>query len=173
MALTTLENFEKETYEDLNEKRRQLDKLVFFCKRSLTKKLNSFKKPLIYWELLTYLLTIGHGYFYLNDYYFAKSTIRKKYVGVKNKPKKLSKEIKDYFSEVINYFDLLYQAMYKKDVKIISRMKNLSYRLSFEWPELMLEKSKENAPVIAKLMYQVRIIQLTTGTVFYLIHDED
>ena len=78
-----------------------------------------------------------------------------------------------FFSSKEKTEDLLYQAMYKKDVKIISRMKNLSYRLSFEWPELMLEKSKENAPVIAKLMYQVRIIQLTTGTVFYLIHDED
>ena len=159
MALASLNHFEKGDYENLKEKKDQLDKLMFFCKRSLTKKINSFNKPLIYWEQITYLLAIGHGYYYLNEYL--------------KKTKKPSKELIEYFSDIIDSFDLLYQGMYKKDIKFVSKIKNLKDSLVFNRPELMLEKNKDNSAVIAKLMYQARIIQLTAGSVFYLMHDED
>lgn len=135
---------------NLKEEKINLDRLTFYCKRIITKKQVSFSKPLIYWELLTYLLAIGHGYFYLNE-------------SLKN-----NKINKEYLEKVNNYYQKLYNAFYLKDKKLIVEMNKEKQDLVFNLPEKLIKTN----PIIMKMQYTARMIQLCTGSVYYLIVEQ-
>ena len=112
---------------------------------------------MIHWELLTYMMAIGHGYFYL-------STV------IKNN-KSHGKPVKDYLKKINAYYSRLYDAYYKQDRDIITAMNENKMAFVFAEPEKLMEKHKNSAVLIAKMQYILRITQLCTGSVFYLIVD--
>ncbi len=134
---------------NISYQRNQLDRLCFFCKRTITKKINSFDNPMALWELITYLMAIGHGYYYLDEY----------------SKKKKSKIHSGYLDSINSYFGKLYDAYYKKDTKILSQMSKMRKDIVFETPEKLIKKHDPN--IIAKMQYIARITQLCTGSVYY------
>lgn len=143
---------------DPREEREQLDRLIVFCKRTITKKLNGFTKPMPYWELLTYLMAIGHGYQYLYEYL------------THQKIKKGERETIAYAETLGKYFQQLYDAHFQKDLAKIRSLNAKRREYCFTLPEKLLDGSKE-PNVIAKLQYCMRLTQLASGSVFYLIVD--
>ena len=135
---------------NLQDKKNQIAKLCFFCKRTLNKKINTFHNPFIYWELITYLMTIAHGYYYL---------------GIALKNKKLDKNSLDYLIDVNNYFLKLYNSFYQKNTKIISSMNKDKKDLVFTRPDSLINKNS----LIQKIQYIARMIQLCSGSVLYAI----
>ena len=140
---------------NLSELKVQLNKLCFFCKRTLTKKINAFHRPMIFWELITYLMAIGHGYFYLNNY--LKKNI------------KTGKYVLEYLETANKYFDNLYRAFYDKDESLIAKMNKEKTRIVFHLPEKLMEQKKDNPVVISKIQYIARITGLCSGSVFFAI----
>jgi hypothetical protein len=140
------------------EEREQLDRLIVFCKRTITKKLNGFTKPMPYWELLTYLMAIGHGYHYLYEHLIEK------------KVKKGEKTTLTYAETLSAYVQQLYDAYYQKEVAKIRLINKKRLEYCFTLPEKLIDTSTE-PNVIAKLQYIMRLTQLASGSVFYLIAD--
>ncbi len=134
----------------LAEARIQLDKLCFFCKRALTKKVNQQFNPLIYWELITYLTNIGHAYYYLSVYL------------EKNKLNKAGSYLKS-----VNYFyEKLYNAYYKKDKQLINSINQEKEQLVFVLPDKLINSQ---GVVIAKIQQIARLTQLCSGSVLYAL----
>ncbi len=142
------------------ELKKQIHKLCIFCKRNLTKKIHTTHNPLVYWEMITYLLAIGHAYHYLYEY------LRKN-----QKKMKIGGGIKDYLTATNEYFDMLYDAHYEKKTDKIFLMNKTKKKIVFTWPENLLEEGKENAVMVSKLSYIARITGLCSGSVYYAIVD--
>jgi|APSaa5957512535_1039671.scaffolds.fasta_scaffold04326_5 phosphate uptake regulator len=146
--------------EDLDDLRLQLDRICYFLKRSLSRKLVQLEMPQIYWELLTYLMAIGHGQYYLHDY------MKNEHV-----PRTTRVDAQKYLEKVGNYFDLLSDALYKKDVGAISKINSLKKTLVFEEADALIASKTKGSPLLSKIQYVARMIQLCSGSVYYLLLD--
>jgi phosphate uptake regulator len=98
------EDFEtnkKENQTEMKEIRISLDRYIFFCRRCITKGVETEKQNVLLWELLTFLMHIHHNYYYLYDFY-ADNQKQK----VNNKTVKILEDLEDYFDRYYKaYFE--------------------------------------------------------------------
>lgn len=63
--------------EEISSIRSSIDKHVFFCRRIISKKMNVEENSILSWELLTFLMHIQHGLYYLYEAYAKQESIGK------------------------------------------------------------------------------------------------
>lgn len=147
------EDFKQEnlkSIEEINEIKEQQDKFILFCRRLLVKEKS---EKLLDWEFLTFLMHIQHTYFYLYKYAFEN----------KIKPEKpilnLLEKLKDYFS-------LLEDAYYNKNIKSIHKINSLKREYQFGACLKEIEKSKNKNSVLASYIRELfRLIQIGTSPI--------
>ncbi len=137
---------------DVSELHQQLDRFVLFCRRVLVKG-SSERDALVGWELLTFLTHIGHGAVYLNEY------ITSNRVNLGTKSKELLGNLKDYYQ-------LLQDAQYKKDVTLINEINAKKKRFQFGKCYKYLRTAKgHEAVVLCHIRELFRLIQLASSPI--------
>jgi phosphate uptake regulator len=125
----------------------QLDKYALFCRRIVVKEKYE-KNPLIMWELLTFLVHIQHAHQYLYKY------------ASENKIKQ-DKNIVKILSDLRSYFELYYNAYFKKDISYIHEINNLKKKYQFGECLKSLESSSGKNTVIYSYIREIfRMIQI-------------
>ncbi len=132
----------------------QVDKLVFFCQRSISKKILSFPTPTAHWELLSQLSAIAHGYWFMSE-----------------AAKKMGKNESDYLSAVNDYFGELYRAYWEKDLVLVSSLFQQRTKLIFIIPDNLIEKG-ENSLLVSKIQYVMRLMRGSLSAIFNTLVDE-
>lgn len=136
---------------EIEELRNQQDKFIIFCRRILMGR--SEKRALIHWELLTFLMHIQHGNYYLYKY------------AAENKIKK-NKQISELLKELQNYFSLYYDAFYKKDINLIHAItrKKDQYQYGKCYDCLINSRGKETV-IFSHMRELFRLIQIGTSPI--------
>jgi phosphate uptake regulator len=135
------------------------DRFVYFCRRVLFKE-RYVKSPMIQWELLTFIMHFQHTYYYLYTY------------ASKNHAKP-NKDVKDLLKNLEDYFNLFYEAYFKRDIDKVYRMNTLSNRYQFGQCLTSLEKSKSrNTVLISYIRELFRLMQVGTSPILSTILEE-
>ncbi|MBW2991240.1 hypothetical protein KY348_06070 [Candidatus Woesearchaeota archaeon] len=133
--------------------RDQQDKFILFCRRILTKEKFNIENPSLDWELLTFLMHIEHGYYYL--YLYAS----------KNKLQK-NKNILELLQFLETYYQLFYDAYYKKDITYVHKINNLRPEYQFGKCYKYLEQAKQKDTVILSHIRELfRLTQIGTSPI--------
>ena len=150
---TEFKNNEFKGMKEIEDFRHQQDKFIIFCRRILKKERFETENPLIDWELLTFLMHIEHSYYYL--YLYAS----------KNKITK-NKKVIELLENLEEYFQLYYDAYYKKDIKLVHRINQLKEEYQFGKCYKYLEQAKEqDAVLISHIRELFRLIQVGTSPI--------
>ncbi|MBW3016786.1 hypothetical protein KY316_00295, partial [Candidatus Woesearchaeota archaeon] len=121
-----------------------------FCRRTLIKEKYE-KEPMLQWELLTFLMHINHGYYYLYKY-AAEHKIQK------------DKNVIEMLRSLEDYYQMFYDSYYKKDTKIMLKINYLKEEFQFGKCITLLEKGKN--PVLFSYIREIfRLIQLGTSPI--------
>ena len=146
-----LNDFKKSKYENLKaieDHKTNQDKFVLFCKRILTKERYEIKHPITDWELLSLLMHIEHAYYYLY-LYAAKNRV------------KANKRILELIVNLGEYFQLNYDAYYKKDISSIHKINELKHKYQFGKCYEYIEQAKaKEAVVLAHIRELFRLVQI-------------
>ncbi len=149
---TVLRDFEKGRFEnmkEIEELRKQQDKFVLFCRRILTRERNST----IEWELLTFLMHIEHAYYYLYAYAYENSV-------------KKNERIIELLKDLEKYFQLYYDAYYKKDMNAIHKINKLKKEFQFGKCYRYLEQTKGKETIVLSNMREIfRLIQIGSSPI--------
>ena len=150
-----LKDFEDENFKNLREieeLRNQQDKFILFCRRILAKEKYE-RNPLTGWELLTFLMHIEHAYYYLYKY-AAESNMKK------------NREAVELLKELGGYFDLLYDANFKREIRNIHKINSLKNKFQFGKCLALIEKSEGKDSVVFSYIRELfRLIQLATSPI--------
>jgi phosphate uptake regulator len=150
---TDFKNNKFNSLKEIEEFRNQQDKFILFCRRILTKERFETENPVLDWELLTFLMHIEHAYYYL--YLYAS----------KNKLAQ-NKKIIELLENLEEYFQLYYDAYYKKDVKLVHRINQLKEEYQFGKCYKYLEQAKDKYAVILSHVREIfRLIQIGTSPI--------
>jgi phosphate uptake regulator len=154
-------DFEKnklDSMKEIQDLRNKHDKYVLFCRRTLTKE-RYIKDPVLGWELLTYLMNIDHAHYYLYKYAYD------------NKIKK-DKDIISLLKDLKEYFNLLYNAYYLRDLKYNHQLHIRSSKYQYGKCFKMLNKGK-NAVVYSYLREIFRLTQVATSPILSgILHEK-
>lgn len=143
----------------IQEHRNRHDKYVYLCKRILYSEFSN-RKHTLEWELLTFLMHIQHALYYL-------------YEVAKNNKIKMSEQTTVLFSDLVLYFDLLYDAFYQKDVKKIHEIDLLKDKYQYGSCYKLLKQAKGNEVLLlAHIRELFRLIQISTSPIMALILEE-
>ena len=135
---------------EIEEFNTQLDKFVLFCRRIVAKEKYE-KNPIITWELLTFLTHIQHAHYYLYKY------------ASENKIK-TDKNMTYLTNSLKEYFDLYYEAYFRKDIKYIHKINQLKTEFHFGQCIKYLELSSGKNNVVHSYIREIfRIIQIGTS----------
>jgi len=138
---------------EIEEFKNQQDKFILFCRRILTKERFETENPALDWELLTFLMHIEHAYHYL--YLYAS----------KNKLTQ-NKRIIELLEILEEYFQLYYDAYYKKDIKLVHKINQLKEEYQFGRCYKYLEQAKDKDTVIFSHIRELfRLIQIGTSPI--------
>lgn len=155
IVLNDMQAGEYKNLKKISDYRNQHDKYVFFCRRIISKRLLKEEHPGLTWELLVFLMHIEHGYHSLYKYL------------QKNKRFKISKGTIKLFKEAENYFDLFYQAYYKKDKEKLIEMKKTKDKLLYdESYGLMAKTTGAESVVICHIREIIKFIVIGATPVF-------
>ncbi len=134
----------KDNVIDLNN---QHDKFLSFCKRIVYSRED--ENNLTDWELITSLMKIQHEFFYLYKY-------------MSEKGYKKDEDLLPLLRELKNYFDMFYDAEFKKDLAIVHKIHKLKDRYQYGKCFELLEKGK-NGVIYCYIRELFRLIQLGTS----------
>ena len=137
---------------DIEELKKQHDKYILYCKRSITKE--SRKNLVIEWEMLTFLRHIEHSIYYLS---------KEMDKGIEKDPKLLH-----MLTKLQDYFDLYYDAYFSKDINSIHKVNRLKKEYQFGECLDLIEKGK-NKRVYVYIREIFRLTQIGTSPIFQLI----
>lgn len=136
---------------EMEEQNHQLDKYVLFCRRIVIKEKYE-TNPVTMWELLTFLTHIQHAHYYLYKY--------------ASESKKPDKNIIKPLNSLKAYFDLYYDAYFKKDISYIHRINNLKNKYQFGECIKSLEVSSGRNTVIHAYIREIfRLIQIGSSPI--------
>lgn len=156
------EDFEKnklDSFEEIVEMKENCDKFVLFCKRLLTKEKYA-RDTTLAWELLTFLMHIEHTYFSLYEY-------------TKNNRVKLNKEAL-LIKNLGDYFSLLENAYYKKDIDSIHKINSLRKDFQFGKCLDLIEKSNgKNSVVYSFIRELFRLVQIGSSPILSEIFEKE
>lgn len=146
------ESNDLKSIKEIEDFRKQQDKYILFCRRTLTKEMY-VRDPVLGWELLTFLMHIEHAYYYLYKY-AAENNVRQ------------DKAIDDMLKQLKDYFDLFYNSHYKSDIKYVHKINNLKNKLQLGKCLELIEKSKgKNAVVFSYIRELFRLMQVGTSPI--------
>ena len=132
------------SFKEIEELRKQQDKFVYFCLRILTRE----RGQPIDWELLKFLMHIEHAYYYLYAY-------------AAEHPFKPSSRVIELLDGLEQYFQIYYDAFYKKDMTMIYKMHKLKSEYQYGKCYRYLEQSKgRETIVLAHIRELFRLIQI-------------
>ena len=120
----------KEGYTDIEKAidfRKRQDKYILFCRRIL---LRQKKEAMAEWSLLTFLWHINHALFYFYQYCHKK---------------KIKKTDSKLLTELEKYFELYYNAYYKKDIELVHEILLKKEEYHFGKIITLLEKGKKRS----------------------------
>jgi phosphate uptake regulator len=139
--------------------RDQQDKFILFCRRILTKEKYE-TDPIVGWELLTFLMHIEHAYHYM--YKFMAD----------NKIPKDGKILKMLAAQK-DYFDLFYNAYFRKDVKSIHKINKFKEKYHFGSCLDLIAKSGGKKAVVFSYMREIfRLMQIGTSPILSQLLEE-
>lgn len=150
-------DFEKKNYNDseIEEIRTQTDKFTIYYRRILSKQ--SEKESTFRWELLTTLMRITHSYHYMYKYAAENSL-------------KPEKDIILLLKDLQNYFQILYDACFNKDMDKIKQLNQLRKEFQYGRCIKFLESKKGKNVVLHSFIRDIfRTIQLGQSSVISLI----
>ena len=139
--------------EENEELRIQLDKYISFCRRILYNKKQ--EQESLKWELLSFLMYIHHAYYYLYKHI------------AENKLKK-DNNLNKIMINLSEYFDLLYQGYFKKDIKLIHKVQKLKDKYQYGIC-LKLISGNKNQVIYSYIREIFRLIQIGTSPVLALL----
>jgi phosphate uptake regulator len=155
----TTQDFKKtklDRFKELEELREQTDKYILFCRRAIIKELLTNQNLILNWELLTFLMHIQHGYYYL--YKYSKDKINS------------TKNIIELLEKLEEYFDLFYNAFYNKNISNIHKINSLKNQFQYGKCYEYLEKSKKSETIIlAHIRELFRLIQIGTSPILGML----
>ncbi|MBT4387418.1 hypothetical protein HOC99_02580 [Candidatus Woesearchaeota archaeon] len=147
-----LDDIEKNKYNNLltiSNLKDQQDKFVFYCKRTMI--IQSHSKTLFEWELLKNIMLISHSYYYLYEY-----LSKNKFENDKN--------FILHFKELINYFELFYEAYFNKKINNIDQINKLKDELHQKKTIELMNKGK-NIVLYSYIRETFRLIQISTSPI--------
>ena len=137
-------------FADIAELRKQHDRFVMFCKRVIVR---SGKNQILHWELLTFLMHIEHSYYYLYEY-LSEHKLRKNLASL------------ELLSKLADYYDLLYEAYFKKDIKLLNKINSMKKAYHMETLLNGLEKSRSAETVVLSFIRELfRLVQICTSPI--------
>lgn len=143
-------NFVSMSY--IEDMRNQQDKLILFCRRTLMKERHQ-KNPVIDWELLTFLMHIEHACYYLYKFAYDNRITK-------------DSSVNKLLNDLQGYFDLYYNAYYKKEIKDVNKITSLKKEFQFGKCLSLLEKSKGKNTIILSYIREIfRLIQIGSSPV--------
>jgi phosphate uptake regulator len=158
-----IEDFEQNKFQrmkEIQELRDQQFKFILFCRRILIKEKYE-KLPVLGWELLTYLTHIQHSMYYLYEY-------------AARKVKQKNKEVLELLHALEIYFNLYYDAYYKKEINNIHKINSLKKEYAYGKCVTYLEKSKGiNSVLLSYIKEQFRLIQVSTSPILSELLDAE
>jgi len=138
--------------DEIEELRKQQDKLVLLCKRLLIKS-RLEKDPILDWELLTFIMHIGHNLYYL-------------YLEANKKKLKLKQETKQLLEKCEEYYILFYDSFYKQDIKKIESLNGLRIKYQQDLVEKVFKKEvSENYLFVSLIRENLRLVQISSSPV--------
>lgn len=147
------EDFKQEklkSMQEIEEIKDQQDKFILFCRRLLVKEKS---EKILDWEFLTFLMHIQHSYFYLYKYAFENKI-------------KTEKNMIELLEKLKDYFSLLEDAYYNKNIKSIHKINNLKEKYQFGVCLREIEKAKgKNAVIYSYLKELFRLTQISTSPI--------
>ncbi len=144
--------------QEIETMRKQQDKFVLFCRRILMRE--KAQKSMLEWELLTFLMHIHHAYYYLYMYAYQNK--------VRENPK-----ITELLKSLEDYFQLFYDAYYKKDISYIHKIQRQKKDFQYGACYRKLEQAKgKDAPVFSHIREIFRLIQIGTSPILAGLFEE-
>jgi hypothetical protein len=141
---------------EVEELKKQQDRLILYCRRVVTKEVH-LRNPVLSWELLTFLMHIEHAYYYL--YQYAKEH------------KVKSKVVTELFVDLEQYFELYYNAFFKRDITHIHASNKLA-KQNFEKCYAAMEKAKGHEVVtISHIRELFRLMQIGVSPILSMLTD--
>lgn len=129
--------------------KKQHDKFVLFCKRSINLQKGSAEQ----WELLTFLMHIMHSYYYFYKYCSEE----------KVKP---TVKIKELLQKLQQYYGIYYDAYYKEKFEGVHKINRLKKKYQFGKCYSYVGKAKgKEAVALALLRELFRIIQIGSSPI--------
>ena len=144
-------------FKEIEERTRKHDRLVYLCRRILSKELYSHN-AVLEWELLTFLMHIQHGHYYLYQYASEE--------GVKREA-----EVIALLKELASYFDLFYNAYYKREISSVHKINSSKFKFQLGECIDLLEKTK-NPVVVSYIRELFRTIQIGSSPILAGLFDE-
>jgi phosphate uptake regulator len=150
-----IKDFEENKFthlQEVEEHNHQSDKYVLFCRRIVIKEKYDLN-PMIIWELLTFLTHIQHTHYYLYKY-ASENKIRQ------------DKNITKMLHGLKEYFELYYDAYFKKDITYVHEINNLKKKYQFgECIKYLESSSGKNSVIYAYIKETFRMIQIGTSPI--------
>jgi hypothetical protein len=146
--------------DQMNDLKMQQDQFIICCRRLIAKKRVEVGTELE-WEMLGQVMHINHSLFYLYTYCN------------KNKPK-LSKNTIQLIRDLADYYQLYYNAHFKKDVKCVHKIHRLKDTYQFGRCYEYIERARGVETIVLSSVREVfRLIHVATGPVLSLIMEND
>lgn len=153
---SAVQNADFKEMDEMNSLRLDLDKFILFCRRLLTKhKAGTF--PTFEWELLTFLMHIGHAYYYMYEY-CSKNKISK------------DKHLNSLMEKLGEYLEKYVQAFNTKDSKYIHYLNNEKNKLHFTVCLNLLTNSRGTETILISYIREIfRQIQIGTSPLLSIL----
>jgi len=144
--------------QEIEESRIQGDRFVLFCRRLLIKEKNE-EDAVLEWELLTSLMRVHHGFYYMYKYASENNV-------------KVETEVVELLGHLKDYFELFFDAYHNKNINSIHKINDLKKKYQFGKSIDHLERSKGKNTVLHSYIKECfRNIQLATSPIYGMIFD--
>jgi phosphate uptake regulator len=138
-----------ENWEEIKSLRISLDRYVFFCRRVISKHMNTDSYALLHWELLTFLMHIHHANYYMYEYYQKKKIISANTITILEK--------------VNGLFTHYYDSYFKRNERDVNFIETNKAKIEEEVIRL-LESGKE-AVILSYIKEISRLIQIGSSPI--------
>lgn len=145
--------------EEIEDIRASLDRYIFFCRRLISKGVDTGEAPHLVWELLTFLMHIDHAYYYMYEYH-------------KDHKKKIHRETLLILEYLEHYFDYFYKAYFeRKEEHLIKRRKEREQIQKMIMSQLE-SALNQNKVILSYLAQILRLMQVGISPIHSIIVDE-
>jgi|FLOH01.1.fsa_nt_gi phosphate uptake regulator len=152
-----LETNEFKRLKEIEDFMKQQEKYILFCRR-ITMKEKYEQDPIINWELLTFIMHIEHTLYYLYKYASTAKIVKEK-------------DTIEIFKSLKQYFELYYEAFFKKDINYVHQIHALKDEYQFGKCFELIKNSKN--PVINSFIREIfRLIQIGTSPILSGLFEE-